>query len=159
MNHRSAVDFAPPSRVHIALAVRDLERSRSFYETLLQAPPAKQRPGYAKFEPQAPPVNLTLNQVAADASDGPLVSHFGIQVKSSDEVRAAHARLVEAGFATRVEEHTTCCYAVQDKVWVTDPDGHAWEVFVVTEADADARKSSASEGCATSTAPAAEACC
>ncbi len=132
----SAVDFAGPARLHVALPVRDLERSRTFYETLLGVPPTKVREGYVKFEADAPSVNLTLN-----ATDEPVphhgISHFGVQVKSTEAVLALHGKLRAAGFATTSEEGVTCCFAVQDKIWAVDPEGHRWEVFVVLEADTE----------------------
>ena len=126
-------------RLHISLNVRDLEESSRFYEILLGAPPAKRRPGYAKFEPAAPALNLALNQVAGSPSGESRVSHLGLEVESRGAVREAAARLARAGLATREEEDVTCCYAVQDKVWVRDPDGNDWEVFTVTDADAGER--------------------
>lgn len=147
MQGQSAIEFAGNSRVHIALAVVDLERSRAFYELLLGAAPTKERAGYIKFEPDDPAVNLTLNEVG-EASEVRSVAHYGVQVKSEAAVREAVERFERAGYPTSLEENTTCCYAVQDKVWVTDPDGNPWEVFVVTQADAESRKSSSSECCA-----------
>jgi catechol 2,3-dioxygenase-like lactoylglutathione lyase family enzyme len=138
----SIIDFPGSRRIHVALAVTDLARSRAFYRALLDVEPSKVRPGYVKFEPDDPSVNLTLNEVATvDAPVAP--AHFGVQVMSTDAVLAAARRLREAGLETDAEQRTTCCYAVQDKVWVTDPDGHHWEVFVVlddaaTRAEADA---------------------
>ncbi|MEM1416453.1 MAG: ArsI/CadI family heavy metal resistance metalloenzyme [Myxococcota bacterium] len=132
----TAVDFAGPSRLHVALPVRDLELSRKFYETLLGVPPTKVRDGYVKFEAAAPSVNLTLNATAEAVAHHP-TSHFGVQVKSTEAVLALHGQLRAAGFATASEEGVTCCFAVQDKVWAIDPEGHRWEVFVVLEADAE----------------------
>ena len=158
MNGRSAVDFPGKSRVHIALAVADLQHSRAFYETLLGVPPTKERPGYVKFEPQDPSVNLTLNEVStANAIDKP-ATHYGIQVKSTQAVQDAISRLSNAGLETAVEENTTCCYAVQDKVWVADPEGNQWEVFVVLDADASQRRDEASTCCTTDSTE-ANACC
>lgn len=130
---QSAIEFATNTRIHVALESKDVERSIDFYRTLFGVEPTKVRPGYAKFEPADPPVNLSLN---ASSTASPASSHFGVQVKSTDAVQEAVRRFEAAGLTTEVEEHTTCCYAVQDKVWVKDPDGNAWEVFVVLEADA-----------------------
>jgi catechol 2,3-dioxygenase-like lactoylglutathione lyase family enzyme len=134
-SRQSAVEFATATRVHVAINVSRLERSLPFYTTLFGQEPAKLRPGYAKFEVANPPVNFTLNENPAMTAGGSL-SHLGIQVKSTEEVLAAKTRFQVAGLATFDEENVTCCYAVQDKVWVTDPDGNEWEVFVVLEADA-----------------------
>ena len=133
---QSAVNFPGNFRLHVALNVADVERSKAFYTLLLGTGPSKERPRYAKFEPTDPSVNLSLNQVegAVDVAGGS--AHFGIQVKSVAEVHAAAERFEAAGLKVLHEEATTCCYAVQDKVWVVDPDGHKWEIFVVLEADA-----------------------
>ena len=160
MNNQSAVDFHGSSRVHIALAVKDLERSRAFYETLFGAPPTKERPGYVKFEPQDPSVNLTLNEVDKANRTSQPTMHYGVQVKTTRAVQKAIARFSESGLKTRVEENTTCCYAVQDKVWVADPEGNQWEVFVVLDSDANERKDNGSSCCATDLAQASSnACC
>jgi catechol 2,3-dioxygenase-like lactoylglutathione lyase family enzyme len=139
MEHNStvqdgAVPFATERRIHIALVVRDLARSRRFYEVLLAQEPTKLRPGYVKFEVAEPPVNLSLTE-APGAAIHQTGGHFGVQVKSSAAVRDATERFHAAGLALDVEEATSCCYALQSKVWVTDPDGHRWEVFVVLDAD------------------------
>ena len=148
MNAQSSVEFPGNSRVHIALAVNHLQRAREFYETLLGVTPTKVRPGYVKFEPQDPSVNLTLNEVENRQLDQTFPSHFGIQVKSTNVVEEAISRLTAAGLETSVEQNTTCCYAVQDKVWVSDPDGNRWEVFVVLDADAKQRAGNDSNCCA-----------
>lgn len=132
---QSAVEFATETRVHVAINVTSVERSLPFYTTLFGQEPAKVRPGYAKFEVANPPVNFTLNETPGMTAGGTL-SHLGIQVKSTVDVVAAKTRFQVAGLATFDEENVTCCYAVQDKVWVHDPDGNEWEVFVVLEADA-----------------------
>jgi len=133
---QSAVDFPGNFRVHVALNVSNLEASQKFYEMLLGTAPSKVRPRYAKFEPTDPSVNLSLNEIddAFQVEQGS--AHFGIQVKSVAEVHAAAERFQAAGYKVMQEEATTCCYAVQDKVWVADPDGHKWEIFVVMNADA-----------------------
>ena len=168
MNQQSAVTFPGSARVHIALEVGDLQRSIDFYRVLFGAEPVKLRPGYAKFEPGEPSVNLSLNQ----GRGGPFArrggqQHFGVQVQSTDAVEALARRLRAAGLATRSEEETACCYAVQTKVWVEDPEGNPWEVFVVTQADVDQRSPGSSPCCTPSTDaspcctpdPAAPACC
>ncbi|MEM6689977.1 MAG: ArsI/CadI family heavy metal resistance metalloenzyme [Planctomycetota bacterium] len=136
MTDQSAVDFPGQYRLHVALNVSNLETSKRFYELLFGVAPSKERPRYAKFEPTDPSVNLTLNEVEESFSVEGGSSHFGVQVKSVAEVHRAIERFTEAGIETITEEATTCCYAVQDKVWVIDPDGHRWEVFVVLQADA-----------------------
>ena len=155
----AALDFPGPSRIHLALPVTDLERSLAFYETLLGVAPTKVRLGYAKFEPRDPSVNLTLNRVADGAGPSSPVGHYGVQVKSTEAVLAARRRLERAGLATSVQENTTCCYAVQDKVWVVDPDGHRWEVFVVLEADAPAARNDSAACCPATPETASAACC
>jgi catechol 2,3-dioxygenase-like lactoylglutathione lyase family enzyme len=135
MKTQSAVDFPGRYRLHVALTVSDLDQSKRFYELLLGVAPSKERPRYAKFEPVDPSVNLTLNVVDDPVTVEGGSAHFGIQVKSVEDVHTAIERFQAAGFETTTEEGTTCCYAVQDKVWVSDPDGHKWEVFVVLEAD------------------------
>jgi predicted enzyme related to lactoylglutathione lyase len=119
-------------RPHLALTVSNVERSIPFYEALFGATPAKVKPGYAKFEVQEPALNFTLNEGKREADLGAL-NHAGIQVASTDDVLAAKLRLQKAGLATFDELDTTCCYARQDKIWVRDPEGTPWEVFVTHE--------------------------
>tara|TARA_R110002072_G_scaffold303142_1_gene495769 strand:- start:14087 stop:14581 length:495 start_codon:yes stop_codon:yes gene_type:complete len=135
MKTESAVKFAGNCRLHVALTVSNLEASKQFYELLLGDSPSKERPRYAKFEPSDPSVNLTLNEVDGEVLVEGGSAHFGVQVKSVAAVQTAIERFKAAGIETITEEATTCCYAVQDKVWAIDPDGHKWEVFVVLEAD------------------------
>ena len=120
------------TRIHVSLAARDVAESRRFYETLFGVAPVKVKPGYAKFSVDAPSVNLSLVESERPGEPGP-VRHYGIEVGSTEDVVAAHGRIRAAGFATMNEEGTTCCFAVQDKVWAVDPDGNRWEVFVVLE--------------------------
>jgi catechol 2,3-dioxygenase-like lactoylglutathione lyase family enzyme len=118
-------------KAHLALNVKDVEVSLEFYRKLLGIKPAKVRTGYAKFDVQNPPLNLTLNQHVFNERGA--LSHLGIQVASTDDVLAIRERWTEAGLLTRDEMQTNCCYALQDKTWVRDPDGNEWEVFVVLE--------------------------
>jgi catechol 2,3-dioxygenase-like lactoylglutathione lyase family enzyme len=133
MSNESAVEFATNSRIHLGLAVSSLEASSSFYRALFGQEPTKVRPRYAKFEVAEPPVNLTLNEVSGETGPNNPVSHFGIQVKSSEALSKSATRLEQAGIATRVEDQVTCCYAVQNKVWARDPDGNQWEVYMVLD--------------------------
>jgi catechol 2,3-dioxygenase-like lactoylglutathione lyase family enzyme len=118
-------------KAHLALNVKDVKTSTEFYKKMLGLEPAKERDGYAKFDVQNPPLNLTLNQVNS-VTPGAL-SHLGIQVASTEDVLATRQNWVDSGLVTREEMQTNCCYAIQDKAWVRDPDGNQWEVFVVLE--------------------------
>jgi len=159
-----AAIFPTERRAHVGLAVRDLDASVAFYRALLDAPPTKRRPGYAKFEPQDPSLNLTLNAEPDRPSAQPRSQHYGLQVKSTAAVAEATRRLDAHGIPTTTEESASCCYAVQDKVWAVDPDGHRWEVFVVLDPDVDdhAPRSAQSDCCPTESAGCSdegEACC
>src|SRR5215207_8428776 len=118
-------------KAHLALNVKDVERSIEFYKKMLGIEPSKVRTGYAKFDLQNPPLNLTLNQHTFNERGA--LSHLGLQVGSTEDVLAVRERWAEAGLVTRDEMQTNCCYARQDKTWVHDPDGYEWEVFVVLE--------------------------
>jgi catechol 2,3-dioxygenase-like lactoylglutathione lyase family enzyme len=118
---------------HVSLNVSDIDASVAFYEKAFAAAPVKRRPGYAKFDLAAPSLNLSMVEAPRT---GVNASHFGVQVAGTADVVEAKARFEKAGLATRTEENTTCCYAVQDKVWVEDPDGNSWEIFFV-KADAE----------------------
>ena len=118
-------------KAHLALNVHSVERSIEFYKKLLGIEPSKIRTGYAKFDVHNPPLNLTLNE--HHFNERGALSHLGLQVASTDEVVATRERWLEAGLLTRDEMQTSCCYALQDKTWVRDPDGNEWEVFVVLE--------------------------
>ena len=115
-------------KAHVSLNVSNIDASVSFYEKIFGAPAAKRRPGYAKFDLEEPSLNLTMQE--ADRT-GVNASHFGVQVATTEDVAAAFSRFKKAGLATFTEDNKTCCYALQDKVWVKDPDGNMWEVFVV----------------------------
>lgn len=142
MPHTSAVEFEGSSRIHIGLAVRDLEQSLAFYRALLGQGPTKVRPHYAKFEVVQPPLNLALNEVGGNTGPSHPVAHFGIQVKSLEAVQDRAQGLSASGVAIQREENVTCCYAVQHKVWATDPDGNKWEVYVVVDNDGARHQSS-----------------
>src|SRR5215203_1952414 len=114
-------------KAHLAINVRDVQRSIEFYKKMLGIEPSKVRTGYAKFDVQNPPLNLTLNQVAFDGPGS--LSHLGIQVAGTEDVLALRDQWRERGLEPREEMQTTCCYALQDKAWVNDPDGNEWEVF------------------------------
>jgi catechol 2,3-dioxygenase-like lactoylglutathione lyase family enzyme len=116
-------------KAHLALNVKNVERSIEFYKKMLGIEPLKVRTGYAKFDVQNPPLNLTLNQVPFGERGA--LSHLGFQVASTEDVLAMRQKWGEAGLVTRDEMQTNCCYATQDKTWVHDPDGNEWEVFVV----------------------------
>ncbi len=126
---------------HIGINVTNLEASIDFYSKLFDAQPVKVRPDYAKFILEDPALNFTLN--LCESVSGNQVSHFGLQVKDTDEVMLQRDRLHGLGLTTRDEMNVTCCYSVQDKFWVHDPDGNEWEFFF-TKADADQSKDSTS---------------
>jgi catechol 2,3-dioxygenase-like lactoylglutathione lyase family enzyme len=121
------------ARVQLALNVSDVDAAVDFYTKLFGVSPAKRRPGYANFAIDVPPLKLVLieNPDARGAGVVGALNHLGVEVETSDEVAAAAGRLAGAGLATATEENTACCYAVQDKVWVDDPDGAPWEVYTV----------------------------
>ncbi|MFB9759323.1 ArsI/CadI family heavy metal resistance metalloenzyme [Ectobacillus funiculus] len=120
--------------VHVGINVINLEKSVEFYTKVFGTQPVKVKEGYAKFLLEKPGLNFTLNQREEVA--GNQVNHFGFQVANKEEVLAHKERLEKEGFFAREEMNTTCCYAVQDKFWVTDPDGNEWEFFY-TKADAE----------------------
>ncbi len=114
---------------HLAINVGDVGKSIEFYKKMFGIEPGKVRTGYAKFDVQSPPLNFTLNQNPVTGKGA--LSHMGIQVASTEDVNAMKARWEDVGLKPREEMHTTCCYALQDKAWVHDPDGNEWEVFAV----------------------------
>ncbi len=139
------------SRVQLALNVTDLDAAVTFYSKLFGTDPNKVRAGYANFAVDEPPLKLVLIE---DASQVPgSLNHLGVEVDSTEEVVAARDRLAAAGLPAAVEEHTTCCYALQDKVWVDGPDDEPWEIYTVL-ADADAPA-----GSLRSETPSGAACC
>ncbi|MEU4152652.1 ArsI/CadI family heavy metal resistance metalloenzyme [Streptomyces sp. NPDC026659] len=136
------------SRVQLALRVADLEGSVAFYSRLFATEPAKRRPGYANFALTEPPLKLVL--IEGEPGEDTRLDHLGVEVSSTEEVTAAAARLQDSGLTTLEETDTSCCYALQDKVWVHGPGKEPWEVYVV-KADADTRDKS--------TAAPAAGCC
>ncbi|MGW5113629.1 ArsI/CadI family heavy metal resistance metalloenzyme [Nocardia sp. NPDC004123] len=116
------------SRVQLALNVDNIDQAVAFYSTLFQAEPAKRKPGYANFAIAEPPLKLVLIE---NPGHGGSLNHLGVEVESSDRVHAEIARLSEAGMFTEEQIATTCCFATQDKVWVTAPDAERWEVYTV----------------------------
>ncbi|NDI18310.1 MAG: glyoxalase/bleomycin resistance/dioxygenase family protein [Actinobacteria bacterium] len=116
------------SRVQLALNVSNLEQSIDFYSKLFGVGPAKVREGYANFAIAEPPLKLVL--IKGDGAPGTM-NHLGVEVESTDAVAQATQRLSNEGLETKLEEETTCCFAVQDKVWVNGPDGEPWEVYTV----------------------------
>ena len=136
---------------HVSLNVRNVAASTAFYRQMFGIEPSKVRQGYVKFDVQNPPLNFSMNEMAAPPASPGALSHLGIQVATTADVLALRTRWQAAGLATRDEMQTTCCYAVQDKTWVTDPDGNEWEVFVVLE---DNLPENQSAGCCGVEAPA-----
>ena len=121
------------SRMQLALDVDDLETAVAFYSKLLGAEPAKRKPGYANFAIAEPPLKLVLLE---NPGQGGSLNHLGVEVESTEKVHAEIARLSGEGLFTDEEMGTTCCFATQDKVWVTGPGGERWEVYTVL-ADSD----------------------
>jgi len=113
---------------HVSLNVSNVDASVAFYEKVFGTSPTKRRAGYAKFDLAEPSLNLTMQEAARTGINA---SHFGVQVRGTEDVAAAWTRFKDAGLKTKTEDNMTCCYALQDKVWVEDPDGNMWEVFVV----------------------------
>jgi catechol 2,3-dioxygenase-like lactoylglutathione lyase family enzyme len=151
------------SRVLLALRVADLEASIAFYTKLFGTDPAKRRPGYANFAIAEPPLKLVL--LEGEAGEPTRLDHLGVEVESTEDVTSATARLAAEGLPTATEEDTACCYAVQDKVWVTAPGAEPWEVYVV-KGDSDILDKPANSACCAPVAetavapqPAAAACC
>ena len=137
------------SRIQLALNVDNLEEAVDFYSRLFATEPAKRHDGYANFAVAEPPLKLVLIE---NPGSGGTLNHLGIEVMTTDEVGAATQRLAAEGLDTKTEDNVTCCYAVQDKVWVTDPSGAPWEVYTVL-ADAPTAAACCADGAVTS------ACC
>jgi catechol 2,3-dioxygenase-like lactoylglutathione lyase family enzyme len=140
---------------HLSLDVPDLDGAVAFYAELFGHEPTKRKADYAKFELSDPPVALALQQAGR-----PGLSHLGIRVDSTAQVEAAGSRLQGSGIVTLEERDTACCYARQDKVWVTDPAGNRWEVYtVLDDIDDEDDHPHVESACCTPTADDADACC
>jgi predicted enzyme related to lactoylglutathione lyase len=131
------------SRVQLALNVSNLEESIAFYSKLFNTAPTKVREGYANFAIAEPPLKLVL--IEGEGTPGSL-NHLGVEVESTEHVASAIARFSDLGMDTAVEENTTCCFAVQDKVWVEGADSEPWEIYTVL-ADAEVMKVTDTQNC------------
>jgi hypothetical protein len=149
------------ARVQLALNVSNLDEAISFYSKFFNTPPSKVRDGYANFAVDEPPLKLVLIEGAGEPGS---INHLGVEVFTSEEVVAATTRLSNEGMATDIENSTTCCYAVQNKVWVDGPDSSRWEVYTVL-GDAPVESGLSGDGqCCTSSSDVAltvapSACC
>jgi predicted enzyme related to lactoylglutathione lyase len=153
--YRTTVEEAM-SRVQLALNVSDVDEAIAFYSKLFGTEPSKVRPGYANFAIDEPPLKLVL--IEGHGEPGSL-NHLGVEVGSAGEVGAAQQRLEATGLPTATEDAVTCCYALQDKVWVDGPDREPWEIYtVLADADADAT-SLAGDLCCSDAPETASRCC
>ena len=134
-----------PNAVHISLNVSDLSRSTDFYRRFF-GEPRKLKSDYAKFVTSDPEIHLALMPAPVRLGEGAL-SHLGIRVDSSEAVRAWRKTLLERGLPAEAETREDCCYALQDKFWISDPDGNRWEVYNVIEDRADAEAACAPGSC------------
>lgn len=147
------------THLHLSLVVSDLDASVAFYSQLFDLAPDKLHGDYARFTVADPALVLSLRPVQGDRPAGRL-DHLGLRLADSAAVQAAHRRLASAGLVEAVEQGVSCCYAVQDKLWLADPDGHAWEVYAVLE-DTDRLAPDRGTCCSDSAEPAEQAasCC
>ena len=144
------------SSVHISLNVSDLGRSTDFYRRFL-GEPKKLKKDYAKFVSAEPEIHLALQPGSGVSTGHGSLSHLGIRVGSPEQVRRWREELAARGLATEEEKREACCYALQEKFWVADPDGNRWEVYTVLE-DID-RKADAATSCCQPAGDGAAACC
>jgi catechol 2,3-dioxygenase-like lactoylglutathione lyase family enzyme len=138
------------SRVQLALNVSNIDAAVEFYSELFDTEPAKRQPGYANFAIAEPPLKLVLIENAGDRGAGVsgALNHLGVEVATPEEVQVAIGRLSDKGLDTEVQESTTCCFAVQDKVWANDPDGAPWEFYtVLADASGEVGLGCSSAGC------------
>jgi catechol 2,3-dioxygenase-like lactoylglutathione lyase family enzyme len=129
--------MSAPVRFHISLNVSDLAKSVAFFRTLLGVEPAKLRSDYAKFEPDSPPLVLSL-EPGKDVGRTGALNHAGFRLPDAQSLVAMQERLERAGMPTKREEGVECCYAKQTKFWAHDPDGNLWEVYTL-DGDIDHR--------------------
>lgn len=133
----SSVHFEGDIRPHISLNVKDIDKSKAFYTLLMGEEPVKTRDDYAKYESEEPPINLTLN-LQDDKFENINNGHFGIEVKDNQEITTVFKRFQSEKYEIDAkEDDVACCFAVQDKIWLVDPDDNHWEIFVVTAHEAD----------------------
>jgi hypothetical protein len=151
------------TRIQLALNVSNLDQAVDFYTKFFKTEPAKLRPGYANFAIDEPPLKLVLIENGGVPG---AINHLGVEVFSSREVQDSVTYLAENGFATDVEESTTCCYAVQDKVWVDGPDEARWEIYTVLADAGDTSTLSGDDTCCStlaaadsSSSPESQRCC
>ncbi len=150
------------ARVQLALNVDNIDEAVTFYGKLFDAKPHKVRAGYANFAISNPPLKLVLieNQAAGGG-----INHLGVEVFDTGQVSEAADRFALEQIPTLTEEGVDCCYAVQDKVWVTSPEGERWEIYTVLDDDGKVGAGSeavAESGCCTTSEPVEEkvaACC
>ena len=135
------------SRLQLALNVSNLDEAVDFYSKFFKTAPTKVRPGYANFAVTEPPLKLVLFENSGVPGT---INHLGVEVFTTDEVQDATRYLGEQGFATDIEEKTTCCFAVQDKVWVDGPDSSRWEVYTVLADASDSPLCASDETCCAS---------
>lgn len=133
------------SKVHVSLDVKDLERSVQFYEAFFGQPTHKRRPGYANFDLATPPLKLALQE--GEPTGRGSLNHMGVVLETAEEVQAARERLEASGLVSFDEGDTVCCYARQDKVWVQDPDGNRWEVYVLLDDMLDQVQEASPDAC------------
>jgi lactoylglutathione lyase len=147
-----------PVKFHTSLPVRDIAKTVDFYSALFGESPAKVRVDYAKFVPRKPEVNISFHLAQQEAK---LLTelHLGFELPTQSALDDAHARLAKAGFITEERKTSVCCYANQDKFWITDPNGYRWELYFLVN-DADHKIDSADAGgcCATAKASASGCC-
>ncbi len=123
----------PIRRMHLALNARDVGSSVAFYRSFFGVEPVQHVEGFAKFKLDNPPLTLSLNQQEV-AGNGAL-NHLGLELPTGEALLRTAERLQKAGFELHVQKDSDCCFALQDKVWLSDPDGYPWEVYVVKVAD------------------------